>query len=76
MPGMETNVTPDQLAAHLQPAVSTALGQWASERAAANLSHDLQFGPVRIDAARYVARVIAGASAPKPSARPALSVVR
>jgi hypothetical protein len=68
MPAMETQSTPAQL----QTVISKALGQWASERAASNLSHDLQFGPVRLDAARYVARAIAG---PAP-AKPTLSVVR
>lgn len=73
MASMETKSTdPAQLAAYLQPAISKALGQWASERAASNLSHDLQFGPVRLDAAQYVAHAIAAPAAP----RPALSVVR
>lgn len=73
-----TSVTPHQLAAQLQPAISLALGQWASERNENRLSIDLDFGPVRLDAARYVSRVLAGA-APRPAAsapRPSLSVIR
>ncbi|HEX9225188.1 MAG TPA: hypothetical protein VF885_00860 [Arthrobacter sp.] len=61
--------------ADLQPAISQALGRWASERAEANLSHDLTFGPVRLDAARYVARAIGAPSTPPPT-RPVLTVVR
>jgi hypothetical protein len=70
-----TSVTPEQLAAQLQPAISKTLGQWASERNENRLSIDLNFGPVRLDAARYVARSIAGSAAPAP-ARPTLTVVR
>lgn len=64
MPVMTSTASPAQLPAYLQPAISKALGQWASERAEANLSHDLQFGPVRLDAARYVARAIGASAAP------------
>lgn len=67
MAGMETNsVTPSQFAAQLQPAISKALGQWASERTENRLSNNLNFGPVRLDAARYVARAIAAEATPEP----------
>lgn len=64
MPAMENTITEAQLAAHLQPAISQALGQWASERAESLLSRDLRFGPVRLDAARYVARAVAASASP------------
>ena len=71
---MTSPTRPTEPVAGLQAAISKALGQWASERAETNVSHGLQFGPVRLDAARYVARALA-APAPAPR-RPALSVVR
>jgi hypothetical protein len=46
--------------------ISQALGQWASERTENKLSADITFGPVRLDAARFVDRAVTAATAPQP----------
>lgn len=49
----------------LNKVINDAMGQWADEREAANLSRDLAFGPVRAQAAAVVNEaVLAYLSAP------------